>query len=857
MSDAAPTSPRERILELLRACEQRLEALGATANEQRLGLLVDLGRVRRALGGGDVEGPLRAALDLAESLRDRPARRAATLELGGWLVTQGDEEQGFAALERALEAAQRGREPGAPLEAVHAACELAAAHARVGDPAEAEAALRRALDGLRAAPAARALVELRAGELAAARGDAARAQTAFSRALEALPGLPEPGLRLVVELLASEGLAGIDPRPPTAAELVALEPPLLAALLETAIQLARAAAHQRPAAALQAALRLTGAQAGELRLGDQALAHAGAEGLPLTLVARLGERSLHLALPAGRGGGRREALVARVLLTGSLEDVDTGGTAARVLAMLDRVLTSGLDLERLVTVAVDLAVEATGASRGFILLREQSARLGFKAARRKAGDDLVDPVAIVSRSLVREVFLTGRVLLLEDAASDPRHGEVSSVGARGLRSVLVAPIPDQDPEKPPAGVLYLDDPGTVGRFGAPERDVAIGFAQRLGTVLRAALQRDRERAEAESARSALSGGGGRPTTRHAFPEIIGRSRAIGEVLKLLDRAVQSQATVLIRGESGTGKELVARALHQQGPRASGPFEAVSCAALAETVLESELFGHEVGAFTGASEARQGAFMRAHGGTLFLDELQEASPKLQAELLRALETSEIRPLGGQRWRKVDVRLVAATNVDLRALVAAGTFREDLFHRVDVLRVDLPPLRERLEDLPELVRHFLGLGGQRERVLAPGVMERLMSCPWPGNVRALRNTLERAVVLAGEGPIRPEHIVIDAPRTAGALPHAGLGAAERGSFYAGAVRLNERQLALIERLRVEGEVKNADYAEQESISQPTAWRDIKDLLGKGVLTRRGQGKKTTYRLAPGWEARLQGS
>ncbi|MBI3725222.1 sigma 54-interacting transcriptional regulator, partial [bacterium] len=344
----------------------------------------------------------------------------------------------------------------------------------------------------------------------------------------------------------------------------------------------------------------------------------------------------------------------------------------------------------------------------------------------------------------------------------------------------------------------------------------------------------------------------RPETRHPYSEIVGKSRKIAEPLRLLDRAVETTATVLVLGESGTGKELVARAIHSHGARSAGPFVPLSCAALTDSLLESELFGHAAGAFTGAVRAHTGAFERASGGVLFLDELQDASPKLQADLLRVLETGEVRPLGGHEVRKVDVRVVAASNADLAALVTAGSFREDLYYRVNVFTIALPPLRERLDDIPDLVAHLLARAGQADRVLAPGVMERLLADPWSGNVRALKNCIDRALALAGPGPIRPEHVVLEAPlrREAPPLP-------ERGSVYAGSVELNDSQLALIDRLRAEGEIRNADYAEHERVSNLTAWRDLSELVAKGVLVRVGRGKKTTYRLAPGWEARIFGS
>lgn len=238
--------------------------------------------------------------------------------------------------------------------------------------------------------------------------------------------------------------------------------------------------------------------------------------------------------------------------------------------------------------------------------------------------------------------------------------------------------------------------------------------------------------------------------RYELETMIGESSAMQEVFDIIRQAAPTTATVLIQGESGTGKELAARAIHQLSPRAKGPFIAVHCAALAPTLLESELFGHEKGAFTGATERRIGRFEMADGGTLFLDEVSEIDPAIQTKLLRVLEERRFERVGGRQTIEVDIRLVAATNRDLKALVEAGTFRRDLFFRLDVVTLTMPPLRKRKEDIPLLVqamlREFSEKHGKPVRELTPEAMEILMRYDWPGNVRELRNTIERMVVLA---------------------------------------------------------------------------------------------------------------
>jgi Nif-specific regulatory protein len=239
-------------------------------------------------------------------------------------------------------------------------------------------------------------------------------------------------------------------------------------------------------------------------------------------------------------------------------------------------------------------------------------------------------------------------------------------------------------------------------------------------------------------------------TRYRFDEIVGNSGKMQEVFKIIERVAGSNATVLIRGESGTGKELVARAVHYSSPRATKPFIAVSCAALPETLLESELFGYEKGAFTGAVSQKAGRFELANGGTLFLDEVPEISPAMQVKLLRVLQEREFERVGGTKTVRVDVRLIAATNRDLEQAVANGEFRPDLYYRLQVIQVFLPALRERREDIPALVEHFVqkfnGPNGRNVRFVSPEAMDMLMAYSWPGNVRELENAIERGVVLA---------------------------------------------------------------------------------------------------------------
>ena len=242
--------------------------------------------------------------------------------------------------------------------------------------------------------------------------------------------------------------------------------------------------------------------------------------------------------------------------------------------------------------------------------------------------------------------------------------------------------------------------------------------------------------------------------------IVGRSRQMQDVIRTAEIVAKTKSTVLVTGETGTGKEMVARAIHFHSPQKDMPLIKVNCAAIPENLLESELFGHVRGAFTGAVNGKKGKFALADGGTIFLDEIGTMAPALQAKLLRVLQEREFEPLGSERSQKIDVRVIAATNRDLRQMVADGKFQEDLYYRLNVIPIEIPPLRERREDVPVLVDHFVRKHTQRAGKpidgLAPGVLEALQNAEWPGNVRELENTVERAVVLSPTRVIGPEVI-----------------------------------------------------------------------------------------------------
>lgn len=285
----------------------------------------------------------------------------------------------------------------------------------------------------------------------------------------------------------------------------------------------------------------------------------------------------------------------------------------------------------------------------------------------------------------------------------------------------------------------------------------------LGAIVERAMEKAKLSAEAASLRERLE-------KRYSFGEIIGDHPSMQRLLKMVGQVASSRATVLICGETGTGKELIAAAIHQKSKRKDGPLVRLNCAALAESLLESELFGHERGAFTGAIGRREGRFEQADGGTLFLDEVSEIPLPVQVKLLRFLQEREFERVGGNDTLQVDVRVVAATNRDLMGLVEQGTFREDLYYRLNVIRLDMPPLRQRMSDVPPLAMHFLRrFARENEREiegLTDDAMRALVSYSWPGNVRELENAIERAVVLTMGSTIEAELLPQGAPPKAAA-------------------------------------------------------------------------------------------
>jgi len=409
---------------------------------------------------------------------------------------------------------------------------------------------------------------------------------------------------------------------------------------------------------------------------------------------------------------------------------------------ISKVLSLSTDLNKGFTSALSILGLYLGMENGTLSLFDPvTGEVFIEAAPEMRDEERILGRLRPGEGVVGRIFATGMPVVVPDIAREPLFLDRTGTWSQfqdDPRAFVGVPVQDG---RAVLGVLTVDRPHRAGphEFG---RDVRL-----LTAVAHLASARVRLMQLENAHQRAIRDVPPVAPDPERFPGIVGQSARMREVLALVARVARSRATVLLRGESGTGKELIARALHEASPRAERAFVAVNCAAIPETLIESELFGHEKGSFTGASASRVGRFEQADGGTLFLDEVGELSPAAQAKLLRALQERQFERLGGRRTVTVDVRLVAATNRNLEEMVRGGAFRLDLYHRLSVVSVVLPPLRDRPEDVPVLAEHFLRQLNEengRSASLSPAALDVLAECRWTGNARQLRNCLERALV-----------------------------------------------------------------------------------------------------------------
>ena len=754
-----------------------------------------------------LRGDAVAAIASFQSAVEMAAREGAIVEEATYLTGLAAAAVDAGDIARALSSSTRGavlwERLGSPARAARAFLSRAAAYALVGASHEADAAadLARteaiASNDPRAAAFARwAKVETRLPGDPIARAEALAADAE----LEACDsGNDDDRIRSVARLLVYGGVSVVTPR------IEAIDQRVARASSQVRWEWWGARAHasssQRVLAEIVALLDVPASIASK----GPALANGA------RLAAELGDgdaaRRLETArrqeadrLRAGTPSALAEALAsvrwARTTATPTTTP-NFGSLQLEQLESIVRALATRDRLKPLLEQVLDTMILWTGVERGLLLLRAPEGNLVPRVARNLAKKDLRGEQLSLSMSLARRAIEERQPIVATDAFA--QHGDLhASIHALELRSVLAVPLVARGDV---LGVVYLDDRVRRGAFGPSElawvrlvsSQAALAIADaRDQALLRRAVRRaeranarltqDLDAREAELARARVELAG----TRFSYDRIIGRSEPMRDMLRLVDRVTATDVPVLVTGESGTGKELVARAIHENGARKARPFVSENCGSVPESLLESTLFGHVRGAFTGASTHRAGLFDVADGGTLFLDEIGEMSLAMQTKLLRVLQNGEVRAVGSEKTHHVNVRILAATHRDLAAMVKAGTFREDLFYRLDVVTVRVPPLRERAMDIPPLVARFVSTyGGESAPKVTRAAMERLVAYPWPGNVRQLENEVRRALVLAEDR--------IDTADLSDDVAHGGRAAArEAGLGLKGQVDALESQL-----------------------------------------------------------------
>jgi transcriptional regulator with GAF, ATPase, and Fis domain len=428
------------------------------------------------------------------------------------------------------------------------------------------------------------------------------------------------------------------------------------------------------------------------------------------------------------------------------------------------------EIDRLLEAMLDAVIEVTGAEKGLILLNDDAFTTGpkppasgtdlgaqpgpvrvasIRASRNVKRETIAEPGGAISDSIVRKVLETGRPVIVSDALTDAQFKSSESVLALQLSSVMCAPFSSQGQVQ---GVLYVGNDHVKNLFDKNQLDVLSIFASQASLILENAMLLNGLRADKEKLVAELKD--------KRFGEIIGTCPSMMEVFRKLQKVATTDISVLITGETGTGKELIARELHRRSNRASGPFVVINCGAIPENLIESELFGHVRGAFTGAIASRPGKFQVANGGTLFLDEIGELPHNLQVKLLRALQERIVFRVGDSKPEKVDIRVVAATNRVLEEEIRTGRFREDLYYRLNVVNIYLPPLRERGDDVLIIARALLSKNAEELRSqvqgLTPQALAAIKKSPWPGNIRQLENRIKKALVLCDKTLLTPEDL-----------------------------------------------------------------------------------------------------
>jgi transcriptional regulator with GAF, ATPase, and Fis domain len=458
---------------------------------------------------------------------------------------------------------------------------------------------------------------------------------------------------------------------------------------------------------------------------------------------------------------------------------------------------------------VRVAIRLTGAERGFVVLQAEDGEFQVAVAENFEHADVEKAAFEVSRTLIRKVSETKRIEFLKVAADLEAHPAGLSLAGRGVHAVTCVPIVGSTGT---LGVMYLDDRISRSSFGEAHRKMLELFSYQAASALENARNFKNKNRALEAAQEAIRRHRAESEKRLTYRGMVGGSEPMQEVYRRIDMFGPTEEPVVILGDTGTGKDLTARLIHTKSPRAEREFHAINCAGLAESLLESELFGHEKGAFTGADRARPGLFEVAHRGTLFLDEVGEMSQRMQADLLRTLQSGDVRRIGGRETIHVDVRIIAATNRDLHDQVQKGEFRQDLYYRLNVLTLKLPALRERVEDLPLLIGEMMPklVRDYKTPRFSKSAMRKLMAYAWPGNVRELENVLRRLAVLGLE-EIREEHLppevlqMARVPERPGTLREAEEQAIKRAMDSAGGNKAEAARILGVDRTTLYAKLK----------------------------------------------------
>lgn len=424
----------------------------------------------------------------------------------------------------------------------------------------------------------------------------------------------------------------------------------------------------------------------------------------------------------------------------------------RLQGFSERLMTTR-SVDELLEILLDDVIELTGADRGMVLWVDpaegKAAMPSVRAARNVQREALQDAAGAISDSIVRQVLETKRSVIVSDALSDTTFGKSESVIALRLSSVMCVPLLSQGEA---IGALYVANDEIKHLFDRRQLDLLTVFAGQASLILQNAMLLSALRADKEKLSAELS--------NKRFGEIIGACPSMMEVFRKLQKVAATDISVLITGETGTGKELIARELHRRSNRVNGPFVTVNCGAIPENLIESEMFGHVKGAFTGAIASRPGKFQQADGGTLFLDEVGELPLALQVKLLRALQERVVFRVGDSRPEKCDIRIIAATNRNLDEMIKTGEFREDLYYRLNVVNLWLPPLRERGDDVFIIAKVLLSKYAEElnspVRGFSPQTLSSVRKYSWPGNIRQLENRIKKALVLCDRTLLGPEDL-----------------------------------------------------------------------------------------------------